>query len=188
MVVGYTTTGTGSTTNASPLLELAANYYTGSASAQDLWTLGSALSAGTNGVSIVKLAHTGSTGVSYLQLPGGAYNSGTNIQFNSQYASIDFNHNGGGLYFTQQNGAYAWGIIVGSYNGPFGMECAVEGVPVTLSSNFLGKTNASSIAIGNASPAFTAASGTVYGLRAGQDANLGYSFTPGATSTASLSA
>ena len=52
-----TTTATGSTTNASPLLELAANYWTGSASAQDLWTLGSALGAGTNGKSILVLTH-----------------------------------------------------------------------------------------------------------------------------------
>ena len=59
-----TTTATSGTTNASPLLELAANYWTGAASAQDLWTIGSSLAAGTNGASTLTFTHTGSTGSS----------------------------------------------------------------------------------------------------------------------------
>src|ERR1700690_2485149 len=57
-----TTTATSGTTNASPLLELAANYWTGAASAQDLWTVQSSLAAGTNAASTLSIAHAGSTG------------------------------------------------------------------------------------------------------------------------------
>lgn len=65
-----TTIATISSTNASPLLELAANYWTaGSASAQDLWTLGSSLAAGANGVSTLALLHSGSTGYAVLTAP-----------------------------------------------------------------------------------------------------------------------
>ena len=54
-----TTVATVSTTNASPILNLAANYWNGSASQTDLWTIGSALAAGTNGASTLKVSHTG---------------------------------------------------------------------------------------------------------------------------------
>ena len=64
-----TTTGTALTTNASPLLELAANYYTGSASAADTWTIGSSLAAGTNGASTLTLTHSGSTGNAAVNVP-----------------------------------------------------------------------------------------------------------------------
>jgi hypothetical protein len=69
------TAGSAVSTNASPLLELAANYYTGSISAQDLWTLGTSLVAGTNGISTLTFAHTGSSGQPQIQFPtGGATN------------------------------------------------------------------------------------------------------------------
>lgn len=58
-----TTVASAITTNASPLLELAANYWTGAASAIDTWTLQSSLAAGTNGVSTLTFAHAGSTGI-----------------------------------------------------------------------------------------------------------------------------
>jgi hypothetical protein len=57
-----TTVATVSTTNASPLHEFAANYWTGAASAQDTWTIGSSLAAGTNGVSTLTIGHSGSSG------------------------------------------------------------------------------------------------------------------------------
>jgi Chaperone of endosialidase len=66
---GNTTVATSGTTNASPLHEFAANYWTGSASAQDLWTLGSSLAAGTNGVSTITFTHTGSTGTAEVSVP-----------------------------------------------------------------------------------------------------------------------
>jgi hypothetical protein len=64
-----TTTGTALTTNASPLLEVAANYWTGSASAADVWTIGTSLAVGTNGASALVLSHSGSTGSVALRLP-----------------------------------------------------------------------------------------------------------------------
>ena len=54
-----TTTATVSTTNASPLLELAANCWHSGASTQDLWTIGSNLGANTDG-STLTFGHTGS--------------------------------------------------------------------------------------------------------------------------------
>jgi hypothetical protein len=61
-----TTTGTAITTNASPLLELSAQYYTGSTTGTDLWTIGSSLSAGTNGNSTLTYAHSGSSGAASI--------------------------------------------------------------------------------------------------------------------------
>jgi hypothetical protein len=69
LTVQNTTTATSSTTNASPLLEIAANYWTGSASAADTWTIGSSLAAGTNGASTLTFAHSGSTGLAAIQFP-----------------------------------------------------------------------------------------------------------------------
>jgi hypothetical protein len=57
-----TTTGTNLTTNASPVLTLIANYWNGSVSAADTWTIGASLAAGTNGVSVLTIGHSGSTG------------------------------------------------------------------------------------------------------------------------------
>ena len=61
LTVQNTTTATSSTTNASPSLEFAANYWTGSASAADTWTIGSLLAAGTNGQSILNITQRGSS-------------------------------------------------------------------------------------------------------------------------------
>jgi len=73
-----TTTATSGTTNASPLLELAANYWTGAASAADTWTVGSSLVAGTNGASNLNLTHSGSSGAASLSLT-----TSMNISWNS---------------------------------------------------------------------------------------------------------
>lgn len=64
-----TTTGTSGSTNASPLLELAANYYTGATTGVDLWTIGSSLAAGTNGASTLTFTHSGTTGTAQIQIP-----------------------------------------------------------------------------------------------------------------------
>jgi hypothetical protein len=68
-----TTTATSGTTNASPLAAWNANYWTGAASAADSWTLGSSLSAGTNGAPLLALAHTGSSGSSTFQVTASAF-------------------------------------------------------------------------------------------------------------------
>lgn len=65
-----TTTATSGTTNGSPVLQLAANYWTGSASAQDTWSVSSSLAAGTNGASTLTFAHSGSSGVLNTVFPG----------------------------------------------------------------------------------------------------------------------
>jgi hypothetical protein len=64
-----TATATSGTTNASPLLEMAANYWNGSTSLQDLWTVGSSLAAGTNGASTLTFTHSGSSGTSAVSVP-----------------------------------------------------------------------------------------------------------------------
>ena len=61
-----TTTGTSGTTNASPLIELGAQYYTGSTTGNDVWSIGSSLAAGTNGASTLTIAHSGSTGLAEI--------------------------------------------------------------------------------------------------------------------------
>ena len=64
-----TTTATSGTTNASPQIEVAANYWTGAASAQDTWSIGSSLAAGTNGASKLTIGHSGSTGAATVSVP-----------------------------------------------------------------------------------------------------------------------
>jgi hypothetical protein len=64
-----TTIATNSTTNGSPILDLSANYWTGSASAEDKWTMQSVLAAGTNGASALTFAHSGSTGSATVNAP-----------------------------------------------------------------------------------------------------------------------
>jgi hypothetical protein len=66
-----TTVATVSTTNASPLLELAAQYWaTGAVTGTDLWTIGiAALTAGLNSPSTLTFTHTGSTGSAAVRVP-----------------------------------------------------------------------------------------------------------------------
>lgn len=64
-----TTIATGVTTNASPVLALNANYWTGTVSAVDSWTIQSSLAAGTNGASKLTVSHSGSTGATTVALP-----------------------------------------------------------------------------------------------------------------------
>jgi hypothetical protein len=63
-----TTTATVSTQLNSPQLVLSANYYTGSASAADTWSIGSAIGAGSNGTSTLTISHAGSTGHTQIAL------------------------------------------------------------------------------------------------------------------------
>jgi hypothetical protein len=64
-----TTVATSGTTNASPLIELGSQYWNGSASAQDTWSIGSSLAAGTNGVPSLNITHSGSIGVAKIVSP-----------------------------------------------------------------------------------------------------------------------
>jgi hypothetical protein len=130
LTVQNTTTATSSTTNASPLQEFAANYWTGSASAADTWTIGSSLAAGTNGISQLTFSHTGSSGTPQLIFPSGTFSvpslsfagaSGTGMFMTSdgalafavsQYIGLAIN---GGAVGPQvsASGGYFWNSISG---------------------------------------------------------------------------
>lgn len=69
MLYANTTTANVSTTNSSPQTALAANYWTGSASAGDTWSFQSSLAAGTNGGSTLNIAHNGSSGTAAVSIP-----------------------------------------------------------------------------------------------------------------------
>jgi len=64
-----TTAGTALTTNASPVLKLAANCFHGGASTQDTWSIGSSLAAGTDAISTLTISHSGSSGAAQISLP-----------------------------------------------------------------------------------------------------------------------
>ena len=97
------TVATASTTNASPLLDFAANYWTGSASAQDLWTIGSVLAAGTNGTSVLTFTHTGTTGAAGVVFPNGT----------ATIKAFGVSAHNGGFYY----GPNSAGLIVGGDGG-----------------------------------------------------------------------
>jgi hypothetical protein len=79
-----TTVATISSTNASPIHQFSAQYWNGSASAADTWTIGSSLAAGTNGQSILAIAHSGSTnGNSAVSMPALIVNTAQGIILNS---------------------------------------------------------------------------------------------------------
>jgi hypothetical protein len=82
-----TTVATNSTTNASPVIDLSANYWTGAASAEDKWTITSSLAAGTNGASTLTFAHSGSTGQPAVSFPNVLIGNGTNTLPSLVFAS-----------------------------------------------------------------------------------------------------
>jgi hypothetical protein len=110
---------------------LAANYWTGSASAQDLWTLGSALGAGTNGKSILSLTHSGSTGAAQVSFPASSGVPG--IVFNG--GATGFGANGSSpqietgrfqLQLHDASDSATYGVMSGNTNGnSFSIQCAV---------------------------------------------------------------
>src|ERR1700722_6682550 len=98
-----TTVGTSGSTNSSPIIELSANYYTGSLSAQDTWSISSSLAAGTNGASTLTFAHSGSTGAAGVIFPNGT----TTVK------PFGFSTHNGGFYY----GVNSAGMIVGGDSG-----------------------------------------------------------------------
>ena len=122
-----TTTATSGTTNASPLLELAANYWTGAASASDLWTIGSSLAAGTNGTSTLKFSHAaGSTGANNVVFSNGSGND-TTINLVSGFvlspsiaAGNSLGTGSNGVFYSNtsvwtDSSVYAMGVIASSH-------------------------------------------------------------------------
>jgi hypothetical protein len=126
-----TTTASAITTNASPTLGLSAQYWTGAASANDLWTFGSVLSAGTNGVSTFTLLHTGTTGKSWFQIPGASQTGG--LQFVTTGDIDCSNGTSGAVSFTFGGGSLGTKLL---YNGAYStLEAAGNGASLQLCTN-----------------------------------------------------
>ncbi len=101
LIVFNSALATASSTNSSPAFACEANYWTGSGSSADVWTLTSSLAAGTNGVSTITLAHSGSTGAAVFKAPNfsptvaipassqviGLYGAGNNLALNGNGSS-----------------------------------------------------------------------------------------------------
>ena len=113
-----TTTATSGTTNASPLLEAAANYWNGSSSLADTWAIGAALSSGTNGVSTLSLTHSGSSGNPYVNLASHSSYQPALIIGGDTTAGIGSTAAGSiSLYVASTNGIHFVGLAaVGSVN------------------------------------------------------------------------
>jgi hypothetical protein len=92
------------------LLELSSQYYTGSTTGTDLWTVGSSLSAGTNGASTLAFGHSGSSGLTQVQVPGLEVGSGTGANGSSAAPAIAFGSSGYGFWYN--------GAGVGTWSGP----------------------------------------------------------------------
>jgi hypothetical protein len=112
-----TTVATVSTTNASPLHEFGANYWTGAASAADTWSIQSKLVAGTNGISRLTFVHAGSSGDAQVVLPNSGSASNPSLVFDPSYPTVGFTSNTAITYFSSNGyifGMAAAGIDFGS--------------------------------------------------------------------------
>ena len=169
-----TTTATSGTTNASPLLELVANYWTGAASAADTWTIGSSLAAGTNGASTLTFTHTGSTGAAVVSVPNIQTNttgSATACAVRVNAANSGFYGSGGGNGLLCSTGsAVIWQAITGSPSTSLMLPGAVVlGFALNAGSNCdisLSRPAAGVLAIGNGTTANNVCTilSTVYGF------------------------
>jgi hypothetical protein len=135
-----TTVATNVTTNASPLLELAANYNSGTAgspvSSQDLWTLGSSLAAGPNGASTLSFTHSGSTGTAIFSIPG-------QITGSAGFISI------------QQSGTILWEFVSPTLRGGSGQVLSWSSTTSAggTSDTGISRIAAASLAVGNGTAA-----------------------------------
>ena len=184
-----TTTGTGSTTNASPVLELAANYYTGSTSAVDTWTIGTTLSAGTNGQSLLVLGHSGSTGAGAAStaIPVGVSIPSARLDFaSSPNVIFSSTNNGTSYYFLSQNSG-GLKITTSPSGNPGIVEYASlnQGYGHVFAGNWVGQAGGDVVAIGNIS-SFTGTTGNFVGLDVGANANATLTYAPTSTSSANF--
>ena len=113
-----TTAATSITTNMSPIFIWQANYWDGADSSVDRWTIQSGLAAGTNGVTTLQIAHSGSAGSADPSLQ----NSVEGIQFISSSASLDFG----------PNSSWALNLTNGSGNTNNGSLNVVSGTSLSL--------------------------------------------------------
>lgn len=99
-----TTIATALTVNASPLLQLSANYWTGSASVADTWSIGSSMAAGVNAASVLSFTHTGSSGQATVMLPAGSAGK-PGLQFTGASAGVGISQSAGGAAYLALSGA-----------------------------------------------------------------------------------
>lgn len=100
-----TTSATSGTAQSSPLISLNGQYWNGSASATDNWTLQDVVGSGTNGTSTLAIAHSGSTGAAAVTFPSGTFNnpaiafsaSNSSGLYRSTTGSSGIGHSAGGL-------------------------------------------------------------------------------------------
>ncbi|HLX83808.1 MAG TPA: hypothetical protein VKR59_07910 [Terriglobales bacterium] len=181
-----TTAATGSTINASPLLELAAQYYTGSASATDTWTIGTSLAAGTNAASVLNITHSGSSGQATVMLPAGAAGKPA-LQFTGASTGVGLSQSAaGGGYLASSgvldiqtsagvssiciapNGASGVLMAVGYYSG------GLAAGTITMCGNVNG-SSVPSMTLGNMNAsAFNQHGGNSTGIAFGTGAGTGY--------------
>jgi hypothetical protein len=175
-----TSTGTSGSTNASPLHELAANYYTGSASAQDLWTIGSVLAAGTNGTSKLTFTHSGTTGTASVDFPGNlTFANAATVTFNSTNngTTYDFQSQGNTTVQIRATTSVGAAIIEGNGNGAGGYLALIGNITSQTTGN-------PGVALGNQS-SMTAASGSMVGVNIGGNTSAALTFNP-ASGSASI--
>jgi hypothetical protein len=168
-----TSTGTSGSTNASPLHELAANYYTGSASAQDLWTIGSVLAAGTNGTSKLTFTHSGTTGTASVDFPGNlTFANAATVTFNSTNngTTYEFQSQGNNTFLLKASTSVGAAIIEGNGNGAGGYLALIGNITSQTTGN-------PGVALGNQS-SMTAASGSMVGVNIGGNTSAALTFAP----------
>jgi hypothetical protein len=193
-----TTVASAITTNASPLLELAANYWTGAASAQDLWSIESALAAGTNGASSLIIAHTGSTGNAQVLFPVVGANTYPSLSFVGQLGSGLGEGSASGRLGLFSGGRFDFYGVSTNYTsltcvaGQSNLGTNVVNNSLTLSGRTTTSTTAGSgspcVGLGNIASNFSATSGTQIGVGIGSSLGSGciLDYAPTATSSASF--
>lgn len=150
-----TTTANAGTTNQSPAIELAANYWTGAASAQDLWTIQTSIASGTNGIVILDISHTGSSGNTYVTLAGL-----TGLQLNGVTQAIDFGSNPSWtLNLTDSSGTNTDVVLNWNASKVFSIIPAANNSTVLIQGRVAGTANKTGITLGNVAT-MSATSGT----------------------------
>lgn len=172
-----TTTATSSTTQSSPSLNLAANYWTGAASAVDNWSIyGIMRTSGTNGVSNLRIDHSGTTGPTYVDFTSNV----SGFQFESTPTSVDFAGNTTWtLNFTNNNGGTTNGSITGApATFTIASSLATPNTKMAVVGHGTNSSTAICVQLGNSAANLTATSGTQTGVQIGGVSTNAITFNP----------
>jgi len=179
------TAATASVSQSSPIHTYSGQYWNGSASAADTWTIQSVLANGTNGTSALSFVHTGgTTGAAYLEVPAGGSAGVFGIKFaglsqglaaTASNLIFDCGNSNGGIQI--KNGANALSVI-NHQNSPQSNSPALTaqtaGAAAGLCGNVTSQAGASITYVGNvASVHPNATSGTQVGFRVGLGSSSG---------------